>query len=58
MLDEDLLKIDLTGVIKPKPVIDEKSKEYIVNTTPITQLTPPILTERFTDYLQKRYGVV
>ena len=58
MLDEDLVIIDLAGAIKCKPAIEEKSKEYILNTTPITQITPPIFTERFTNYLQKRYSLV
>lgn len=58
MLDEDLLKITLAGLIEYKPNLEEKSKEYIRNTTPITQFAPVILTQRFVGYLQKRYDMV
>lgn len=55
MLDEDLLKIGLSGIIECKPGLKVTSEEYIVNTTPITQLASAILTDHFVTYLQKRY---
>lgn len=58
MLDEDLLKINLFGIINCKPSLEEKSKNYIINTTPITQLTSTIFTTGFATYLQNRYNVV
>lgn len=58
MLDENLFKINLSGIINCKPGLDEKSKEYILNTTPITQLTSPIFTTGFAAYLQSRYNAV
>lgn len=56
MFDEDLLKISLSGMIEYKPTLEEKSKNYIRNTTPITQLSPRILTTGFATYLQYRYA--
>lgn len=55
MLDEDLLKIGPSGTIECKPGLRVTSEEYILNTTPITQLASAILTDRFLAYLQKRY---
>lgn len=54
MLDEGFLGINLSGIIKCNYNIEEKSKEYIVKTTPITQLAYTILTTGFTSYLEKR----
>jgi len=56
MFDEDLLRISLSGMIEYKPILEEKSKNYIRNTTPITQLSPRILTTGFATYLQYRYA--
>lgn len=56
MLDEDLIKIDLSGKIECKSDLEEKSKEYISKTTPITKLTPTIFTKGFAAYVQKRYS--
>lgn len=55
MLDEDFLKIGPSGIIECKPGLRVTAEEYIVNTTPITQLASAILTDRFVAYLQKRY---
>jgi hypothetical protein len=55
MLDEDFLKIGLSGVVECKPDLEVTSREYIVNTTPITQLSSVILTEGFVGYLRRRY---
>jgi len=55
MLDEGLLGINLSGIIKCNSSIEEKSKEYIIKTTPTTQLTSTIFTIGFASYLEKRY---
>jgi hypothetical protein len=57
MLDENLVNITSTGMIECKQDLEEKSKEYIRNTTPITQFTLVILTNRFVSYLQRRYDM-
>lgn len=58
MLDEDLVKITLSGLIEYKPELKEKSKDYIRHTTPVSQFSQDIFTESFVVYLQKRYNAV
>jgi len=55
MLDEDLLKIGLSGTIEFRPGLEVTSREYIANTTPTTQLASAILTDHFVAYLRRRY---
>lgn len=56
MFDEDLLTIDPSGMVKCKPTLEEKSRDYITDTTPITQLPRMILTPSFAAYLRYRYA--
>lgn len=56
MLDENMLMISYSGKILCKQDLEDKSKKYIWETTPTTQLTPIFFTNRFSSYLKKRYN--
>ena len=57
MLDEDIITIDMTGAVSKRADIKGKNADFITWATPTHQIEKQIMTDKFLEYLQKRYGI-